>query len=165
MVVALLFSTASTARILTGEARVIDGDSLVVEGVEVRLHGMDAPELGQVCFDRTGQEWQCGNAARDALEALVADKRLSCRRTVYSTRYVGDCRVDGEKVSAIMLSDGWAVVDRRGPRRYVGFESEARRSERGIWSSHFERPWEWRKDQSGAKGANIVLFDQRAIAP
>ncbi|MEM9303053.1 MAG: thermonuclease family protein [Pseudomonadota bacterium] len=159
-----LFASTAEARILYGQAEVIDGDSVRVDGVEVRLHGMDAPELGQICH-RDGEPWDCGEEARQALVALVEGKTLSCRRTIYSAAYVGDCRVEGEIVSAMMLSDGWAVVDRRGPRRYVGFESEARRAGVNLWAGEFDSPWEWRKDNSGAKGGQIVLFDQRVIAP
>ncbi|MDP3546623.1 MAG: thermonuclease family protein, partial [Phreatobacter sp.] len=34
---------------INGHARIVDGDSLVVAGVEIRLFGIDAPELFQRC--------------------------------------------------------------------------------------------------------------------
>jgi endonuclease YncB( thermonuclease family) len=36
---------------ISGTATVKDGDSLMIGGLEVRLHGIDAPELDQTCKD------------------------------------------------------------------------------------------------------------------
>jgi endonuclease YncB( thermonuclease family) len=35
----------------------IDGDTLKSGDTEVRLYGIDAPELYQTCTDATGKEW------------------------------------------------------------------------------------------------------------
>ena len=40
--------------IIQGVASVIDGDTLEVRGSRIRLHGIDAPESGQVCRERDG---------------------------------------------------------------------------------------------------------------
>lgn len=36
---------------VTGPVRVIDGDALEVRGERIRLHGIDAPEERQTCWD------------------------------------------------------------------------------------------------------------------
>src|SRR5262245_40429096 len=64
----------SDGAIITGKARAKDGDSVLIgigKGtIEVRLYGIDAPEEGQECKDRTGKPWPCGAAARKALAEL-----------------------------------------------------------------------------------------------
>lgn len=43
-------STAAAAETTTGTGVAVDGDTLTVDGMQVRLHGIDAPELDQPCF-------------------------------------------------------------------------------------------------------------------
>ncbi len=167
VVILVLFglSTTAGARALKGKATVVDGDSLVIDGREVRLHGLDAPELEQDCVNPEGLSWPCGTAARDALASLVQGKDLTCQRALISSLFIGDCRVDGQRVSAWMLAQGWAIVDRRGSRRYVGFESQARRAQRNLWAGQFERPWKWRQQSDGPSAWNMVLQDNRTVEP
>ncbi len=163
----LLVSLAPSAgaRALKGVAEVIDGDSMMVRGVEVRLHSLDAPELEQTCLDANGETWACGEAARDALKAKVEGRQVVCQRALLASLYVGDCKVDGERISAWLLKEGWAVIDRRGSRRYAGFESKARRAERNLWAGEFEYPWRWRDERDGSSGITLVLQDRRTVAP
>ena len=58
-------------------ARAIDGDSLMVSDQEVRLFGIDAPELMQTCT-RNGEPWNCGQVAKDQLAKLIAGKQVVC---------------------------------------------------------------------------------------
>ena len=48
----------------------IDGDTLQSGGDIVQLYGIDAPELGQLCW-RKNEPWQCGVEAAFALQKLV----------------------------------------------------------------------------------------------
>jgi len=58
-------SLASGAEIV-GRGQVIDGDSIVISGLRIRLHGIDAPEIKQVC-KRGGSTYLCGEIAARAL--------------------------------------------------------------------------------------------------
>jgi endonuclease YncB( thermonuclease family) len=57
---------------------VIDGDSLRTGGEEIRLVGIDAPELRQTCRDGQGREWSCGRSAKARLAELVAQGDVAC---------------------------------------------------------------------------------------
>jgi endonuclease YncB( thermonuclease family) len=84
------------------EAIVIDGDTLRVAGRPVRLWGIDAPELHQVCADR----WPAGIEASRKLRELVTAR---CRlREPWSGRMIGLCRADGVDIEAAMVRAGMA---------------------------------------------------------
>ncbi len=127
--------------------RVIDGDGLHLNGVSIRLWGMDAVELRQHC-QRDGLPYSCGQAARDALLALVDGKTIACEE-VNTDRYqrvVARCQVDGVDLGGEMVRQGWAVDFKRYSKgRYAGEQAEAKAAGRGLWDGTFELPGKWRK--------------------
>ena len=132
-----------------GNATVIDGDTLDVAGVRVRPFGIDAPEAGQTCR-RAGRNWACGADAEKALVSAIAGREVRCEeqdRDRYG-RIVGICRAGSENLNAWMVENGWAVAYRQyGGRIYDPEEVVARVAQRGIWSSEFVMPWDWRKGE------------------
>ncbi len=64
---AAMFSGVCFADIV-GRASVIDGDTIEIHGLRIRLHGVDAPEKGQPCFDAANQPYRCGQKAAMALD-------------------------------------------------------------------------------------------------
>lgn len=118
-----------------------DGDSLEIAGERIRLRGIDAPELNQKCR-RDEVEFGCGRQAADALRALIRQGDVSCRgweRDRYG-RLLAICSAGGLELNGRQVADGWAVA-------YGAYETEeeaARATQRGIWSSDFERPSQWR---------------------
>ena len=62
---------------VSGLARVIDGDTIEVSGHRVRLHGIDAPELKQIC-KRNSDDWQCGLDATRALNDKLEGNSVRC---------------------------------------------------------------------------------------
>jgi endonuclease YncB( thermonuclease family) len=134
------FIDRQTAAIV-GSAQVIDGDSLTVAGTEIRLYGIDAPELKQSCL-RGGMPWNCGAEAAGALRAAAAGRETVCRprdRDRYG-RAVAVCLAGGVDLVAAMVRGGLAV----SLGAYAADEREARDARRGLWSSSFESPAAWR---------------------
>jgi endonuclease YncB( thermonuclease family) len=127
---------------LAGAAVAIDGDSLRLAGRELRLHGIDAPELRQTCRSG-GEERPCGRDARTALTALLARGPIVCVLSGHDRfgRDLAACRVGETDVNATLVRDGQAVA----LGAYVGEEAAARAGRRGIWATEFQRPADWRR--------------------
>lgn len=129
------------AMTILGSTRVVDGDSLYVGGTEIRIYGIDAPELAQTC-QRAGQPWTCGAEAARALRTAAAGREITCRprdRDRYG-RIVAVCHAGGLDLGAAMVKGGLAIA----LGAYQADEREARDARRGIWSSSFDRPAAWR---------------------
>lgn len=124
---------------IAGHPRVVDGDSLELDGERIRLLGIDAPELAQMC-QRGGKAWACGKAARHALRTHIAGSDVICRSTGEDQhgRWLAICRKDGQEINGWMVQAGLAV-DFGG---YAIEEGRARRAKNGIWGSVFENPQE-----------------------
>jgi endonuclease YncB( thermonuclease family) len=141
---------------LAGTAHTADGDSLRLGADRVRLIGIDAPELDQVCWHTDGSEWPCGRVARDRLALALAGATIACapRGVDKYGRTLARCDVDGIDLGAIMVEEGLAIAE----SDYVAEQLSARAAGKGIWSGRFTNPREWRKEgPSGDPGSG--LFD------
>lgn len=127
--------------------RVRDGDTVTVDGQDYRLHGIDAPELGQTCKTAAGQDWPCGKDARAELGKLIGRQSLRCEERARDRygRIVATCMGDGGDIAAMLVARGFAVsfggfAD--GP--YAAEEGQAKASGRGLWQGAFDPPSSWR---------------------
>jgi endonuclease YncB( thermonuclease family) len=126
---------------------VVDGDTIHVNDTKIRLKGIDAPEMAQVC-SRSAHSYSCGEVARRALIDLVSKAQVQCRaagRDRYQ-RVLARCTVNGSDIGARMVEEGWAVSYGRD---YEREEARARSRAAGLWSGEFERPQDWRRENSG----------------
>ena len=136
----------ASAEAIVGRASVIDGDTLEIHGTRIRLHGIDAPESGQLCSVK-GTKSRCGQLAALALADKIGNHTVSCEprdRDRYN-RVVAVCRADGEDLNAWMVSEGWAMAYRHYSTDYVQQEENAATSKIGIWQGDFVAPWVWRR--------------------
>ncbi len=135
---------------VTGFVQVIEGDVLSVNGSEVRLYGIDAPELTQTCRDARRAEFDCGETARAVLERLVGDQQVEC--TLYSRpdrRSVGRCQIGAADLGQIMVQRGWAFALSGQSHRYDLAQAQAQAVHAGLWAGRAQPPWEWRVQHSG----------------
>ncbi len=141
----------SPAQPLDGIAVVVEGDRLNVNGLPVRLYGIDAPEIGQTCLSARGETFDCGAAARNALERLIGTGSVQC--SIYSIlankEQVGSCTVGDRDIGAVMVATGWAFPQRSLSSRYERLEARAQSTRAGLWAGRAERPWIWRRRQAG----------------
>ena len=119
---------------------VVDGDSFEMGQERVRLYGIDAPEFVQNCYDVQGNKYRCGLKAKDFLETIIAQGKISCKRFGKDRygRSLKECfSSDGKSLNAEIVKNGWAVDY---GKVYLQEEKEARRAKRGVWQGKFMRP-------------------------
>jgi endonuclease YncB( thermonuclease family) len=129
-------------RILEGRAVATDGDSIRIDNTRIRLNGIDAPELEQIC-KRGGKTYLCGENARDALLSLILHNQITCRsagRDKYK-RVLAKCSIGDVDVGARMVASGWAL----SYGDYTRQEEAAKSRRAGIWAGTFDLPREWRR--------------------
>lgn len=143
-----------------GVATVIDGDTIEIHGTRIRLHGIDAPESGQLCRRPEGTRWRCGQQAALALQDHIGRSTVTCveRDIDRYGRLVGQCSVHGADMNAWLVVNGWAVAYRRYSIDYVREEQGAREAGVGVWSGAFVMPWDWRQ------GARLEAVQQNPAA-
>src|SRR5260221_7581021 len=79
MAVLLLPAMAGAADI-TGVPKIREGDHIQIGNTRIRLGGIDAPSVDQLCLNPQGERWTCGVAARDELIKQADNKSWSCLR-------------------------------------------------------------------------------------
>ncbi|EDM72507.1 nuclease (SNase-like) protein [Roseobacter sp. AzwK-3b] len=133
---------------LMGIASVIDGDTIDVMGTRIRLHGIDAPEIGQLCAVNSAK-YKCGQRSTFYLEQLLGRSVVTCE-TLDTDRYgrtIATCSVNGSDIGASMVASGWALAYRRYDDVYVPHETDAKNAGRGIWQGEFIEPALWRSGE------------------
>lgn len=134
---------------ISGSAEVVDGDGLRIGPIVIRLHGIDAPELGQRCAAQGKGTWRCDEAAADRLAELATGREIACEpldRDAYG-RIVARCSADGQDIAETLVSEGLVWAFRRYSADYGSLEDEARAAGRGIWQASTEAPWDYRADR------------------
>jgi len=131
-----------SAETISGAARAKDGDSITLDGRRIRLIGMDAPEMSQLC-KRDDGEWRCGVAARSRLAELMRAGPVTCRvqgKDKYD-RLLSRCEANGVDLGERMVREGLAVA-------YGDYEHEeqlAKAERKGLWGTTFDVPQDWRR--------------------
>jgi endonuclease YncB( thermonuclease family) len=143
--VVLLPAMAGAADV-TGTAKVREGDQIQIGPSRIRLGGIDAPAVDQLCLNHAGERWTCGVAARDELAKHTENKTWTChvRQTDRRGRQISHCEVDGEDIQKWMVKSGWALSYARFSHDYDEDEKAAREAKAGMWQGAFIAPWDWR---------------------
>ena len=141
--------TATITKVTDGDgawARLGDGRE-----VRLRLHGIDALEIWQLCRLDSSEPmphfYAGGVRARVRLAQLLpAGLSVDCHymKKDHFGRAIVRCARGGQDIAGEMVRSGHALAFRQFSSDYVRDENEARRAKSGIWDSHFIDPWDWR---------------------
>ncbi|KUF12231.1 thermonuclease family protein [Pseudoponticoccus marisrubri] len=158
---AALPGLADTQR-LSGPARVIDGDTFEVAGTTVRLYGVDALEVGQVCGGRDAPTWSCGAWATGEIRARYEGRVLDCTVLAHDAygRSVARCTDFGTDVGRALVRAGLAFAYRRYSEEYVPAERAARAEGVALHGTGAQSPEAYRAAKREVRAAR-----RRADAP
>jgi endonuclease YncB( thermonuclease family) len=145
-ILVFLLPAMAEAADVTGTPKIREGDQIVIGNSRIRLGGIDAPSVDQLCLNTKGERWTCGVAARDELIKHADNKTWTChvRSTDRRGRQVARCEVDGEDIQKWMVTSGWALSYVRVSHDYDADEKAARDAKAGMWQGAFIAPWDWR---------------------
>ena len=131
---------------ITGFPKIIDGDTVHVNLKKIRLEGIDAPEIRQMC-KKNKKNYACGKIARDNLKEKIGNMKIRCISSGKDRyrRYLGTCFIKTVNLNKWMVKNGNAVAYRRYSKEYTIDEEFAKNNKLGIWSGTFIQPEKWRK--------------------
>ena len=143
---ALLLPSLAMAADVSGTAKIREADHIVIGNNRIRLSGIDAPSVDQLCLDGKGERWTCGVAARDELTKYTEGRNWTCHlsQTDRRGRSLARCEVDGEDIQKWLVRSGWALAYARFSHDYDAEEAAARETRAGMWQGAFIAPWDWR---------------------
>ncbi len=137
---------------------VIDGVTFrdIETGLEFRLFGIDACQRDQIA-NLGRQPWQCGVAAIAWLTTATLNKWVSCNalREKDGRRIARCSSSEHADLAGDMIKEGLAVClpdseDQR-VRSYIQDQEQARKAYKGLWSSQFAMPWDYRAKQASSR--------------
>ncbi|MCK8778642.1 thermonuclease family protein [Rhizobium sp. NTR19] len=139
---------------MSGPFHVVDGDTLAVGEERLRLQGIDAPELDQICEDADGGQWACGREAKKLLGEFVREDGVECvgRGRDRYRRLLVRCRSGEFDINAQMVRQGLAVASGGYAREQVAARSDRLR----LWGGTFDEPRAWRQARGSMEAPGII---------
>ena len=132
---------------------ITDGDTIKIGKEKIRLFGIDAPEIKQVCKSYNNNPYACGIVSRNYLTYLItkdSNNKIYCyysERDRYN-RIIGECFIGASSsfnINEKMVSGGEAVAYLKYSEKYSEAQNQAKKNKVGIWAGTFDLPEEWRK--------------------
>jgi endonuclease YncB( thermonuclease family) len=130
-------------------AFVIDGDTIIIGDITHRLHGIDAPEEGQLCKAGKDGDWPCGKAATDEMVRLLVGGIVSCQSQGNDGygREISICSLNGKELNHHLVRQGLAWAFRKYSNDYIEEEEQAKSEGVGIWRTQSNPAWAYREEK------------------
>ena len=132
---------------------ITDGDTIKIGKEKIRLFGIDAPEIKQICKNKNNNPYACGEISKNHLRYLL---RKNLNRKIYCyyserdryNRIVAECFIgvnSSFNINEKMILSGHAIAYLKYSKKYLEAENKARNQKLGMWGGKFDLPEEWRK--------------------
>lgn len=156
VIILYIFSNPPTS--IAAQVEVIDGDTIKIDGINIRLFGIDAPELKQKCKDNKNIEWDCGKCAKAFLQGMLAISEVKCEAKGNDKykRTVAICFVNGTDLNKEIVKAGYGIAYKQYSKKYAAEEVLAKTYKRGIWSGTFTTPGQYRKEKKNKTKSSLV---------
>ncbi|WP_299045591.1 thermonuclease family protein [uncultured Tateyamaria sp.] len=138
---------------IRGIVRVIDADTIDVGGIRIRLHAIDAPEIGQSCKTEQGLPFACGAWVTGQVRAMYEGRQVTCqpRDTDRHGRTVAKCAVAGSDMGAEIVAAGLAFAYRKYGMDYDLDEKSAYVADRGLHGVRVQSPAQFRQTRANGR--------------
>jgi len=137
----------NTEILSTTKVIITDGDTIKFNKTKIRLHGIDTPEIKQLCKNKNNKDYKCGVKAKLALINFISNHQVKC--SIHGTdrykRLIGTCFIKDININKWLVEKGWALAYRKYSKDYVEEELFAKNNKLGLWQGDFLEPWKWRK--------------------
>jgi len=142
----LFFFISST--LYAQNIKILDGDTIHIEKVKYRFHGIDAPEISQIC-KVNNKNIKCGELSKQKLIEKIGNKKVNCKKVAIDRykRVVAECFVNNDSLSKYLVTNGYAFAYRRYSKKFVEDENFAKKNKLGLWSMDFQYPWDYRRNK------------------
>lgn len=141
-----LSAFADSRAAIVGSITVVDGETLEIQNQRVKLWGVDAPDLDQICRDGQGVAYNCGKEAASVLSHWLGELQpVQCepRGNDNTGNIIAICYTStGDDIAGWMVRNGYAID---WPKYSNGFyavpQNEARQAKNGVWQHNDAEPW------------------------
>lgn len=137
---------------------VLTADTLDVQGYKIKLYGVAAPDIRQMCADRNGSSYNCGQQAALWLSSWLTTNPVTCHvmKEYENGNMVAACSLGQYDLGAAIINAGWAVAEPKTGEIYAPYEENARQKRDGLWQGNFYMPWDWKAMQNRKPQYKII---------
>ena len=130
------------------DLKVIDGDTIHIGKVKYRFHGIDAPEMSQICKIQN-KNIKCGLLSKKKLLQKINNNKVDCKKKAVDRykRIVAECFVNNQSLSSYLVKNGYAFAYKKYSKQFVEDEMFAKKNRLGLWATEFQYPWDYRRNK------------------
>jgi endonuclease YncB( thermonuclease family) len=135
---------------ISGTPEILPSGILILDERAITLWGIDMIAGNQPCWNGHDAAWNCGAQATTDLTNYAEGHVVGC--TIKADHGGGNVEAQcfcetcdqPDDLARYMVSEGWALDDPSSGGLYAAEEEKAWRNGRGVWTSRFQMPGDWR---------------------